>query len=499
MMYYLMNGFRIFSAALLIWTLCVETLLAEVIRKPVIAGLWYPSTQSDLKQMIDRLTLQSQKTRVQIPQDKPLKALILPHAGYIYSGLTAAHASLVLSEGKYSNVVLLGPDHRVGFRNGAISAVNAYQTPLGLIRLHKKATQLRLNSDLFQSSAASDRKEHSLEAVLPFLQYYLKEFELIPIVMGPGDINQLAEAIDPLMDENTLLVVSSDLSHFLTYRDAVVRDRETIDMILKRNPEELIERENAACGKIPLLILLKLARRHGWEPVLLHYSNSGDTAGDKDRVVGYATIAFFGESGLEGSRAPGRHQFNEMQGQDLIKLARLTIMNHLGRKVDDSEFADLKNALAHPCFQVRCGSFITLKKNGHLRGCIGNLSPTGSVLEGVEGNAIKAAFHDPRFKPLTSEELEEVDISVSILTQPQPLKYSDAQDLIANLHTNIDGVIIRKGNASATFLPQVWEQLPQPEKFLTHLCLKAGLPANAWQHRELKVWTYQVQYFEEKK
>jgi AmmeMemoRadiSam system protein B/AmmeMemoRadiSam system protein A len=499
MTYYLMNGFRIFAAALFLWAFCIETLRAEVIRKPVIAGLWYPSTRSALMKMIDRLTLEAQKTRVKIPQDKALKALILPHAGYIYSGLTAAHASLVLTEGKYRNVVLLGPDHRVGFRNGAISAVDAYQTPLGLIRLHKEATQLRLKSDLFQSSAASDRKEHSLEAVLPFLQYYLKEFELIPIVIGPGDLNQLVETIDPLMDENTLLVVSSDLSHFLTYHDAVVRDRKTIDMILNRNPDELIERENAACGKIPLFILLKLARRHGWEPVLLHYSNSGDTAGDKDRVVGYTAIAFFGKSGSEGSQAPGRHQFNEMQGQDLIKLARLTIMNHLGRKMDGSESADLKNALAHPCFQVRCGSFVTLKKNGHLRGCIGNLSPTGSVLEDVKLNAIRAAFNDPRFKPLTSEELAEVDISVSLLTQPQLLEYSDAHDLITNLHKNIDGVIIRKGNATATFLPQVWEQLPQPEKFLTHLCLKAGLPANAWQHRELKVWTYQVQYFEEKK
>ncbi len=499
MKFLLRYGLSIFMATLLTWFLWIDVAIAEIIRKPAVAGLWYPITPSALEQMLDRLTHQAQKTRVQIPQNKSLKALILPHAGYVYSGWTAAHASQVLTGRKYRKVILMGPDHRVGFRNAAISAVDAYQTPLGLIRLHHKATELRANSDLFQSSPTSDRTEHSLEAVLPFLQYYLKEFELIPIVLGPGNINQLATAIDPLMDGNTLLVVSSDLSHFLPYRDAVARDRETIDVILNRNPDKLIERENCACGKIPILILLNLARRHAWEPILLHYSNSGDTAGDKDRVVGYAAVAFFGESAMENLSTPITHRFNEMQGQDLIKLARLAIMSRLGQRVDDSDVADLKKTLTNPCFQLHCGTFVTLKKNGHLRGCIGNLSPTGSVMEGVKDNAIKAAFHDPRFKPLASEELEEVDISVSILTRPQPLKYSDAQDLIAKLRTNIDGVIIRKGNAGATFLPQVWEQLPRPEKFLTHLCLKAGLPADTWQHTKLEVWTYQVQYFEEKK
>ena len=495
----LIKGLRIFSTTLFIGVLCAEIVLAEVIRKPVIAGLWYPSTPSVLEEMIDRLTLQAQKTPVQIPRDKTLKALVLPHAGYIYSGLTAAHASLVLTRNKYSTVVLLGPDHRVGLKNGAISAVDAYQTPLGLIRLHNMAAKLRIKSELFQTSAASDRSEHSLEAVLPFLQFYLKEFELIPIVLGPGDTHRLAAAIDPLVNESSLLVVSSDLSHFLNYRDAVVRDKETIDMILKHKSEELIERENSACGKIPLLILLKLASRYGWEPVLLHYSNSGDTAGDIDRVVGYAAIAFFGRSTRSNASAPDIYQINEMQGQDLIKLARLAIMNRLGMKVTDSDAAALVNVLTDPCFQAQWGTFVTLKKNGHLRGCIGNLSPKASVMEDVKSNAIKAAFQDPRFKPLTSEELAGVNISVSILTPPQPLEYLDAQDLISKLRTDIDGVIIQRGNAGATFLPQIWQQLPQPDKFLTRLCQKAGLPADTWQHSKLKVWTYQVQNFEEKK
>ena len=160
---------------------------------------------------------------------------------------------------------------------------------------------MRRDKNLFQAVSLSDRLEHSVEVVLPYLQYFLIKFELIPIVTGQGqDLDKrVSAALDPLLDQNTLLVASSDLSHYLPYKDAVVRDRETIEMILNLKADKLIYRENAACGKIPILILINMARRYGWKPVLLHYSNSGDTAGDRSRVVGYAAIAFYGGSSMQ--------------------------------------------------------------------------------------------------------------------------------------------------------------------------------------------------------
>lgn len=486
----------IFTAVFILASILPFPAPAGDVRPPAVAGMWYPDSTSELAQMIDQLTARAQKTQLRLPPAKKLRALILPHAGFIYSGWTAAHAARVLSPGQFQKVILLGPDHRVGFTNGAVSDVAAYQTPLGLIPLHADARRLRSESSLFQSSSASDRREHSLEAVLPFLQVYLKEFSLVPIVMGPSHIATIADAIDPLIDAKTLIVVSSDLSHFLPYAQAKNRDSQTIQLILNFKSKEISKRDNSACGKNPILVLLDLARRRHWTPVLLHYANSGDTGGGRRRVVGYATIAFFeGEAMTEKSQ--NDHHFNESEGRRLIALARQTIMARLGIKPQDPASASQQDPLSEPCFQRLCGTFVTLKKNGALRGCIGNLIANKSVAEGIRENALSAAFRDPRFPPLAAEEVDQLQISISILTQPKPLPYKDADDLLAKLRVNVDGVILRKGTAGATFLPQVWEQLPDPNDFLSHLCLKAGLPADTWRNTNLDVATYQVQYFEE--
>jgi AmmeMemoRadiSam system protein A len=212
--------------------------------------------------------------------------------------------------------------------------------------------------------------------------------------------------------------------------------------------------------------------------------------------VGYAAIAFFGDDSMNNQDHTNA-QFSEDQGGLLVKLARKTIQDKLGCEGVKSGSEDLLSALDHDCFKLHCGTFVTLKIKGQLRGCIGNLTPTETVLEGVKRNAVNAAFHDPRFSPLSRDELDRTEIEVSILTKPRPLAYSDGQDLINKLRVNVDGVIIRKGHASATFLPQVWEQLPVPQDFLSHLCMKAGLPSDAWHGSDLEVLTYQVQYFEE--
>ena len=189
---------------------------------------------------------------------------------------------------------------------------------------------------------------------------------------------------------------------------------------------------------------------------------------------------------------------DENQGQTLVKLARTTIMDKLGEKIPEDESSSLSEALKEKDFSVQSGTFVTLKSKGRLRGCIGNLSASESIEKGIKRNAANAAFHDYRFSPLTREELGDIDIEVSILTVPEPLEYNDSEDLISKLRVNVDGVIIRKGRSSATFLPQVWEQLPNPEQFLSNLCRKANLPTDAWRTGDLEVSTYQVQKFHEK-
>lgn len=288
-----------FSLLFLLWVfltflLPAEPIRAGEIRYPVWAGSFYPSDRDALRENIKQLTAQVTPPATALSNRK-LKALILPHAGFIYSGLTTAHASLVLHEGQFQKIILLGPDHRIGFTNGSISNMAGYRTPLGEIPIHHAASQLRMDPQFSRESAPSDQSEHSLEVVLPFLQYYLGRFELIPIVLGPSNPAEISNAIAPHLDTDTLFVVSSDLSHYLPYKEAIEKDRETINRILNLDENKLIPGENMACGICALRTLINLARRYSWHPELLHYSNSGDTAGSRDLVVGYTAIAFFAD------------------------------------------------------------------------------------------------------------------------------------------------------------------------------------------------------------
>ena len=466
------------------------------IREPAFAGSFYPATPEELSALIKQYVSRVKPAQVNLLPHASLKALIIPHAGYVYAGWTAAHISLAVNGDRFNRIIVMGPDHRIGFEGCAVSDAAAWETPLGRIRLDQGAGRLRQNKRLFRAIPVSDRLEHSVEVVLPYLQYFFKKFRLIPLVLGRGqDLSERASAaLDPLLDQNTLIVASSDLSHYLPYQEAIEKDQGTIECILALNAGKLKTRENAACGKVPILVLMDMARRHHWQPVLLHYSNSGDTAGDRSRVVGYASIAFYGGSIMK-NHGGFFQSLNERQGQTLVKLARQAIAQKLGKhtvKVDP-------DALSEPAFQKKRGTFVTLTVNKQLRGCIGNLEGRDSLVAGVKRNAVNAAFHDPRFSPLKADELDHVDIEVSILTEPRPLEYQDGKELISKLRVHVDGVILQKGSFGATFLPQVWEQLPKPEKFLSHLCMKAGLPADTWKTEHLDISTYQVQYFEEEK
>ena len=189
--------------------------------------------------------------------------------------------------------------------------------------------------------------------------------------------------------------------------------------------------------------------------------------------------------------------FEKEKGRILLKLVRRTICKKLGLKIDAAEDRTLSRALTDEAFSMCSGVFVTLHIGGQLRGCIGSLTGTETVRDGVKNNAVGSAFHDSRFRPLTAEEFDKIDIEISILSKPQPLAYSDSHDLLAKLRPLVDGVTIRKGPNGATFLPQVWEQLPHPEDFLTRLCMKARLANDIWRREKLAVETYQVQHFSE--
>ncbi|MEN8210565.1 MAG: AmmeMemoRadiSam system protein B [Thermodesulfobacteriota bacterium] len=464
------------------------TILAERLtrnsRPSVWQGKFYPETPLELEQLIGKLTDQALKEGIKNIETSRLKALIMPHAGYIYSGLTASHAAYHLKDTFFKKVIIVGPDHRIGFTGCSVSSADAWMTPLGRVELSEQVEELVKTSTLFHEDPKSDELEHSVEVIVPFVQTYLDDFKLIPLVAGRCDINNAAGKINSLIDDDTILIISSDLSHYFSYEDAVKKDKATIKMILNQEKDKLLKTRNAACGKIPILILMEIAKKRGWKPVLLHYSNSGDTAGDKSRVVGYCAMAYIKAEPEE---------FSQQQGDILLRLARDTISQNLGLKSDKKIFNDLDTKP----FKKEQATFVTLYLKGRLRGCIGSLEPKESIWESVKHNAVNAAFRDPRFSGLTREEFKNIKIEVSILTPPAILEYSDHKDLIAKLEPGLDGVIVKKGWASATYLPQVWEQLPDTKIFLSRLCQKAGLSSQEWKKGSLQVKTYRVQYFEE--
>jgi AmmeMemoRadiSam system protein A len=352
--------------------------------------------------------------------------------------------------------------------------------------LAKLASTLRTTAG-FESVARAHAKEHSLEVQLPFLQVLLKSFEIVPILINSSDPKALALALAPHLDEETLLVASTDLSHYYSYRTAVELDRICITAIpaVKFSDMPLCE----ACGKRAVETLMHVAEIKDWQGTLIDYKNSGDTAGGKDRVVGYASIAFVDRK--EGTKTM-KGTISSEDRAALLKLARSTIEASLlkGKEVE-------RPSHASPVLNELRGCFVTLHKQGRLRGCIGTIEPVYPLVEGIERNAKNAAFRDPRFKPLTAEELKEIDIEVSVLTVPETIDFQDGEDLKVKLQPNIHGVILSRGAQRSTFLPQVWEQLPDKEQFLGRLCLKGGMAAQAWQDPQTKVQVYQAEVFAE--
>lgn len=431
----------------------------SAVRPPAVAGMFYPADARQLAHDVQQLLVEAH------PHDLIPKALIVPHAGYIYSGAIAATAYATLNPiaSRIRRVVLLGPTHRVAVYGLALPGADAFDTPLGRVMLDTAATRAIAHLPQVSISAQAHAQEHSLEVQLPFLQSVLTDFTLLPLAVGMATAEEVAEVLEILWGgDETLIVISSDLSHYLPYSTAQRVDSDTVQSILKLH--QPIAHDHA-CGGTPISGLIVAAQKHHLTPHLLDLRNSGDTAGSHDQVVGYAAIAFTQDKDNAVTT-------DEEHGRILLKLARNAIAEQIGSPKQDMPQA---NWLQQPG-----ATFVTLTLHGQLRGCIGSLEAHRSLIKDVRNNAAAAAFHDPRFAPLTAEEFAEVVVEVSLLTAPQPMEFRDEIDALTQLRPGVDGVVFEYGNYRSTFLPQVWENLAQPRQFLAMLKRKAGLPDDFW-------------------
>lgn len=430
------------------------------IRPAAVAGMFYPGEAVELRHTVTAL-LAGARRREPL---RAIKALIVPHAGYVYSGPVAAsaYAQLAQQRDRIRRVVLLGPAHRVWVRGLALPEAERFATPLGEVELDRPGMDLLQDLPQVVMSAAAHQMEHSLEVQLPFLQQALGDFKLLPLAVGEATAAEVAEVLEAVWGgDETLIVVSSDLSHFLPAAVAREVDGGTVDAILVLDSR--LDHEQA-CGATPINGLLLAVRKHGLRPVLLDVCNSSDTAGEPDRVVGYAAFAFDAEEDADRPDAD--------KGATLLELARSEIASKLWEGAAKSfDAAWLKEPGA---------SFVTLTRRGELRGCIGTLEAHRPLERDVRENAVAAAFHDPRFNPLTRGEFDAVRVEVSLLSPSEPLEAADEAAAVAALRPHVDGVVFEYGHHRSTFLPQVWEQLPDPDTFLAYLKRKAGLPMDFW-------------------
>jgi AmmeMemoRadiSam system protein B/AmmeMemoRadiSam system protein A len=451
-----------------------------LIRAAAVAGTFYSDNPEVLKADIDGFLKEAQIKHAPNEDETPPKALVAPHAGYIYSGAVAASAYIKLLPIKeqIKRVILLGPAHRVPVGGLALCSADYYETPLGRVPLDKALS--KKISKLPQVFTFDDThlQEHSLEVHVPFLQTILNDFTLLPLVVGQASAREVAEVLESVWgSDETLIVISTDLSHFLDYENCNKLDSETVDAIEKMDVHRI--NGNQACGRIPLKGMLDVARHKGMEITTLDVRNSGDTAGTKDRVVGYGSWMLF------GGNQPSEYEIFagkmkavlDQYGTTLLKLAAASIKRGVGHNPPPN--IDLKSFPAS--LQIDGAAFVTIEKDGgNLRGCIGSLQAHQPLIKDITDNAYKAAFSDPRFPRVEESELKDLSLHISVLSPSFEIDFEDQQDLLNQLRPHKDGLIIQDGSRRALFLPSVWEKLPEKEQFLGHLKLKAGMSADHW-------------------
>ena len=483
----------------------------EKIRQSVVAGAFYPADKESLAKQIDQFLEAANLS----PVEGVIRALVVPHAGYVYSGPVAAYGYKALIGQNIKRIILVGSSHHQYFTGAVIDDSDFWQTPLGRVAIDKDLREI-LAKEKIKIDSSAHQPEHSLEVQVPFLQRVLEDFKILPVLIGQADeedLEKLAQVLAKNIDDQTLIIASTDFSHYPSYDQAVYADHKVIEAILTGQVEKLketiadLEKENIPnaatflCGQTAVEVVMKVAQKLGTSQIeLLKYANSGDVPiGDKSQVVGYGAIAFLTKSKMP---AQGEEfELNVEQQKKLLEIARQSVETFiLQDQLPSFEIDD-------PLLNQPLGAFVTLKKQGALRGCIGRFTPleknslTGFTTEDLDlplyqvvaQMAIAAATQDKRFLPVQPQELDDLEYEISVLS---PLrKIDDWREIEIGRH----GVQVSQGPYSGVFLPQVaTENNWDLEEFMGNLCQhKAGLPREAWKTDEVDLYIFTAQIFGE--
>lgn len=472
--------------------------MTDQIRDPAVAGSFYPGDPDDLRRTVAAHLAAGKKG----PLAGTLRALVVPHAGYVYSGEVAASGYNQINPARrYERVFILASSHRLDLGKASVYVRGDYRTPLGVIPVDREVSAaLAKHRRFFTDSPEAHFEEHSLEVQLPFLQTVLKApFTIVPIVLGTHDpdvCRGIADALKPYFTADNLFIVSSDFSHYPASEDARKTDAATAEAFCTGSPDRFLEVLKAndrrrvpglltsMCAWPAGLTLLYLAEETAkLEFQLIDYKNSGDLKpyGDTKRVVGYNAIAVF------EAADPVKFELVESDKEEILGLARTTIESF----VRLGEIPDVNPGRLSPVLREPAGAFVTLRKHGELRGCIGMFEPVFSLAEVVSKMAVASSTRDPRFHPVRPEELEDIRIEISVLTPRRKIKS------IREIRLGTDGIYIQKGYRNGTFLPQVATETGWTlEEFLGHCARdKAGLDWDGW--KEAEIFVFEAIIFEE--
>jgi hypothetical protein len=461
-----------------------------------VAGQFYPAQPDELRAMLDGFLARA----VVPPISDRIVAIIAPHAGYEYSGGVAAYSYALLKGRTFERVVVIAPSHFEAFAFNSVFDGDAYATPLGSVPVDKEfAARLAKQSPLIRLSSSGHtptqrQGEHAVEVQLPFLQHVLGPFKLVPIVMG----DQTYEAERALgislarmiKGTNTLIVVSSDLSHYHTYDEASKIDHKTLNAIEHWDDLSLSEnfetRVWEACGGGPIVAAMIAAQRLGAnEARILKYANTGDVTGDHSRVVGYSAVAFLQTT--TGTARGERFSLDAKEKDALIDLAKKSVETAVReKKLYEPTAPDSLKLLQES------GVFVTLKENGDLRGCIGLTTARKPLYLAVRDAAMLAALRDPRFQPVNPGELSQLQYEISVLTPFRRVLE------LKEISVGRDGLLMIQGDREGLLLPQVpTEQHWDKKEFLEETCLKAGLPRQAYQDDATDIFAFSALVFGE--
>ncbi len=460
----------------------------EPARDPAVSGSFYPSNSAELSTAINSYLQNATEFKHQ-----DINAIVVPHAGYIFSAPVAATSYKTLHK-EYKNIFLIGSSHHLNFNGISLYDKGDYKTPLGTVKVNKTIVKELQKNPLITYREEAHKKEHTLEVQLPFLQHiYQDGLHIVPIIVASSEIEtikSLASSLRPFFNDDNLFIISSDLSHYPSYDDATKLDMNVLNAMSKNNPSIFLNAikknedsqvenlQTSACGWSSLLTLLYLTQGSDYKYEILEYKNSGDSKyGEQDKVVGYGAMRVYKESKI--------FTLSEKEKSELKELAKLALYE----AVTHNKRAEIDPDKLSPKLKEKLGAFVTLHLEKKLKGCIGRFEPDKPLYDVVIDMAIAASRHDTRFTPLKADELHYTDIKLSILT-PR-VRVSSIDDI----EIGRDGIYVKFGERNGTYLPHVATEMNwSKEEFFRSCCQdKAGIdPKNC---KDAQIYTYEAIVF----